>query len=73
MVKMMNFMLWEYYLNKKVKDLSMDLDVESKEKKGVKDGGWNDGVAVIWDRKVCDGNRFREEVQGFGFGQKFEM
>lgn len=51
----------------------MDLDVESKEKKGGKDGGQKDGVAIIWDGKVYGWDRFGEEEQESSFGQKFEI
>ena len=51
-------------IKKKVEDLSVDLDVESKEKKGVKDGSWKDGVAIIWDGKVCDGTGLGRKIRG---------
>lgn len=50
----------------------MDLDMKSKEKKGVRDGGQEDGMAVIWDGKVCGWDRFGEDQES-SFGQKSEM
>lgn len=51
----------------------MDLDVERKEKKGGKYGGWKDGLAIIWDGKVYGWDRSGGEDQKSNFGQKFEM